>query len=337
MDKRIIWYTLILFIIAGGLFGYLYFNKDEPAKNDVDKINFSINPKEVFVEDNVTYEDHTKGATNWLWEFGDVGGVRSLSQQGTYKYFEPGRYVVRLTINEEVTDSMVIVVNPRNGPAIEPMVIISGPAHAYVGDKVTFTDNTPGAQHTIWKNMDNYETVKDSKTYSYVFSHKGDFEITATNEKNKSSDGQGTIRVHVERRPAQAFSSAGSAGEAVGSNDGSGSDAGSIAVYSNTKKDGQITNTTYTQKRVSDKELLGYFKSIAANGSFKTTYPQVKKATDNDESIPVMIVSKDGRVSKKLYGFCQYLNIIRPNIVSISTEWDNSTNSIKKIIATVKE
>ncbi|MCW3092365.1 MAG: domain containing protein [Ferruginibacter sp.] len=332
MDKRIIWYTLILIIIAGALFAYLYYNKEEPTNNEVDKVNFTINPKQVFVEDNITYEDHTKGATNWLWEFGDAGGVRSLSQQGTYKYFEPGRYTIRLTINEEITDSMVIIVNPRNGPGIAPMVIISGPSHAYIGDKVTFTDNTPGAQHTIWKNMDNYETVKDSKTYTYIFTHKGDFEITASNEKNTGSDGVGTIRVHVDRRPAQAVKYG---GEGIASGEGSTADAGSLAI--NNKNDDQAITTSYVQKRVSDKELLGYFQRISANGSFKTTYPLVKKATDNDESIPVLIVNKDSRVNKKLYGFCQYLNIMRPALISITTEWDATTNTIKKIVATVKE
>ncbi|MEO7768005.1 MAG: PKD domain-containing protein [Ferruginibacter sp.] len=337
MDKRIIWYTLILVVIAGALFGYLYYNKEAPLINEIDKVNFTVHPQQVFVEDNINYEDHTKGASDWVWDFGDAGGVRSLSQQGTYKYFEPGRYTIRLTVNEEVTDSMIIIVNPKNGPAIEPMVIISGPAHAFVGDKVTFTDNTPGAQHTVWKNMDNYETVKDEKTYSYTFTHKGDFEITATNEKNKSSDGQGTIRVHVDKRPAQTLKYA---GESTG---GGSTDAGNTDIVNTgsvgVKKTGTPVQAIppYVQKKISDKELLGYFKNIAANGSFKSTYPLVKKTADNDESIPVIIINKDIRVNKKLYGFCQYLNIIRPEVVSITTEWDPTTNTIKKIVASIKE
>ena len=59
--------------------------------------------------------------------------------------------------------------------------------------------------------------------------------------------------------------------------------------------------------------------------------------TDNDESIPVLIIAKGAPVSKRLYGFCQYLNIMRPTVVSVSTEWDNATNTIKKIVAIVNE
>ena len=333
MDKRIIWFAVIIVLIGGGLFAVRLFWGRAPS--DLKQLDFTVSPQTIFVEDSVEFRDNTSGARQWNWDFGDPGGVPDIRKKGWYRFVTAGRYTLRLTVNGKTTDSSItVVVNPRNGPAIGARVQISGPSEAYVGEPATYKDVTPGAQHTNWQNMDRGDVKMDSHTYTTVFTHKGDFEIIAENELNKGADGQGIKKVHVMEHPVRMATVQ-----------------PPPPTTPPTDKPVQPAQPQPTQPQpaaqqtvrlASDPELTTHFKDLASRqDGFRAQYAVIRKAAGENESIPVTIVKKsDGSVlSQKdgLFGACQMLNMMQLSVSSVSTQRDPNDQSIKAMTITVNQ
>jgi PKD repeat protein len=336
MDKRIIWFAVIVVLIGGGLFALRFLSGRSPK--DVKTLSFAVSPQTVFVDDSVKFEDNTAGARNWNWDFGDPGGVSDIRRTGYYRFLAAGRYTLRLTVNGKTTDSSItIVVNPRNGPAFGTKITISGPERAYVGDQVIFRDMTPGAQHTMWQNTDQGEVKRDSRTYTTVFTHKGDFQIIAENELNKGTDGQGVKKIHVMEHPPRVQQEA-PADDHAGNNGGVSKPAPVTPAPTPAPAPAPAPPPV---RVVSDGELTGYFRELASKqDGFRAQYALIKKATGGDESIPVRIVKKDGSVVDKpgLFGGCQYLNMMQTPVSSVKVERDpNDKTSIKGFTVNVNQ
>lgn len=322
MDKRIIWFALIVFLIAGGIFAWRYY-KGRSAS--VERLSFSVTPLTLTTEDSLAFEDNTTGAKSWRWDFGDGNGSISLESKGVFRYFDPGHYTIRLTVNGKTTDSVTVTVNP-SGPDPKPIgeiVRISGPKQAFVGDLVTFTDNTPGAKESEWTNLSTGERKKGA-TYTTKFMTPGIKKIRVTNEKNMEDHGTYEIKILEKPVPPSPVKPKPKPdGGGGGKPDGGG---------------GQpipLPPPPPSVKRVSEAELLGYFKAIAA-GDIRKTLPKLRAAVNNNNSIQVDYNNKGAAESKRLYGFCTFLDNLRPSVTGVKIEWDEATNTIRKLTVNLK-
>src|SRR4051812_5066788 len=92
MDKRIIFLIIIFWVCSLGFFLYrkLYYKPEG--------ISYNIRPREGMIRtgDSILFQDQTKGANRWKWDFGD--GEFSGEQSGQHLYLVPGQFKVRLTV-----------------------------------------------------------------------------------------------------------------------------------------------------------------------------------------------------------------------------------------------
>jgi len=111
MDKRIIWFAVIIVLIGGGLFAVRLFWGRTPS--DLKQLDFTVSSRTIYVEDSVEFRDNTSGARQWNWDFGDPGGVPDIRKRGWYRFVTAGRYTLRLTVNGKTTDSSITIVSIR--------------------------------------------------------------------------------------------------------------------------------------------------------------------------------------------------------------------------------
>lgn len=275
--------------------------------------DFTIDPIRIQEGDSIHFEDHTAGATSWKWDFSDGAGGTSTLQSGYTTYYSQGMFTIRLIINDSIMDSTFVEVRPKGGDDKGPSPLppkITGPTKAYVGESVTFTDKTPGAEHTEWQNYATGEVIRNSKTYTTTFSRKGSFRIVAKNEK---FTGQGGVTVIVTDRRSPI----------------------SDPVINDSGKTQPPTPPSDTKTRKSDAELKKLFSYIVTGKEeFTVKYKPVKDAIQ-DETVPV-IIKGTTNTQKKLYGFCQYLNMSNPTVLDVQSDWD-AINGFKTITVTVKD
>jgi len=321
MDKRIIWFALIVILAVASI---IFFRNGCRKPVDIKErtLLFSIDKPTIVVKDSIYYEDNSEGATSWFWDFGD--GISSKEQKGYHKYYETGDFTIKLTVNGGVTDSSKYVIVTDGPPPIDGgRVMISGPGKVNVGESATYTDNTPGAQHTNWLNMASFETKKDSKNYSVTFTHVGEFTISATNEKSK---GEGTITVKVIdgiKKPSIVKPPDGGGGNPI------------------PHRPEPIPPTPTPGKQgTSNEQFREMFNAIIAHKDERLsiyTRP-IKAAVDNNFEIPVTVNYKGKPAeSTTLSNFCS--NIIyknNPKITSVNAVWD-AINGYTKFTITVEE
>ena len=190
MDKRLIWFALVVIMVVAAIF--IFRNgcskpvaaPATPGLVITPEIKITPTPARIQEGDSIYYEDITTGATSWYWDFSN--GATSTQQSGYATYYTSGVFTIKLIINDSIMDSTYVEVlskgSKTDGPSRLP-AIIDGPKTAYVGQEVTFRDNTPGAEHTNWQNLTTLDKKRDSKTYTTTFYQKGSFTIVATNEK----------------------------------------------------------------------------------------------------------------------------------------------------------
>jgi len=342
MDKRIIWFALIVILAVASI---IFFRNGCRKPVDIKErtLLFSIDKPTIVVKDSIYYEDNSEGATSWFWDFGD--GISSKEQKGYHKYYETGDFTIKLTVNGGVTDSSKYVIVTDGPPPIDGgRVMISGPGKVKVGETATYTDNTPGAQHTNWYNMSSAETKKDSKTYAVTFTHEGEFIITATNELSK---GEGSITVKVVPRiipiPGEKCALCGKGhltkDHPIPPPPPPGEKCAICKSKEHGTKDHPIPPTPGKQG-TSNEQFREMFNAIIAHKDERLsiyTRP-IKAAVDNNFEIPVTVNYKGKPAeSTTLSNFCS--NIIyknNPKITGVNAVWD-AINGYTKFTITVEE
>ena len=321
MEKRVIWFALIIILAVSAIF--LFRNGCKKKTGNIVKPTFTVKETTIEVGDSVYYEDHTEGATSLFWDFGD--GSTSKQEKGYNTYYEPGTFTVKLTVNGAATDSVFVIVNEKNvkpEDRITPKPVVKGPTVVYVGEPATFTDETPGAQHTDWQNMVTAEVKRDSKTYTTTFTRKGEFTIIATNDVSKGTNGQGIIAGKILERPAPPAPKAAPA------------PALQKAPAPAAAKPTPPPPPPPGKQDPSNEQLKVLFNNIVnIKGDFSEKYAPIKTKL-KDESIIVQI--KNTGMQKKLYGFCQLLNMTKAKVLDVKAEWD-PTDGFTRIVVTTNE
>lgn len=146
-------------------------------------IRMTLNPIEVEVGEPVHYSDSTRKAKKWLWEFGN--GDKSNKQSGEYIFMEPGRYQIRLRIDDALEESKIVTVRrKKNDYGNEQLVKIEAPSTAMQGEIVTFRGYGASKE---WRWQFGESGIVDSREQNplYSYSEPGKYEVQLMTENTQ--------------------------------------------------------------------------------------------------------------------------------------------------------
>jgi len=190
MDKRLIILMAVALLGSSAFFAYrkLYYKPEG--------IRFVIKPNsDLKVGDSISFEDQTKGATRWKWNFGD--GEFSVERSGHHIFLDPGTYQVALTAYGPFgmlhQDTRVTVV-ARDILSTVSQPGIVGPSTATVGVASNWQCTTT-AQKYVWTVEGDAALANQSQTgasATFTFKRPGAYSIVLN---TKSPDA--TVRQDV--------------------------------------------------------------------------------------------------------------------------------------------
>jgi PKD repeat protein len=200
VNKRIIYIVLGLVLLVGLCFLIWYLMSS--SSNEI-KVKFEKRPDEVFPGVEVTFEDKTEGAETWQWDFGDEGNEEAHERVVYHTYEYPGEYTVKLIVNGEYSDSLIVTVKEAVVDLVDddPEVIITGPTEFFQGEQVEFFDNTPGATTWEWKFGETGQIDATSNPAFYTFQNVNrNAQVSVRNNVSKKT---GILSVTVKRKKTQ--------------------------------------------------------------------------------------------------------------------------------------
>jgi len=143
---------------------------------DCENANYYIHSDEYMVNRVVEFNDNTKGAISWRWDFGD-GTASDTRQRTLHSYKNPGDYIVKLTINGNcVHEKHITITSISQQTGYLP--IIMAPDVATVGDAVSFNAEKEGGESWEWSFGETSSTDALGKSPVYRFKTVGDKKIT---------------------------------------------------------------------------------------------------------------------------------------------------------------
>jgi len=95
-----------------------------------------VSSSEVFEGERIIYSDSTYNAKQWLWEFGN--GDVSTARSGEYVYKHPGVYQLRLTVNNSMTEEILVKVKEAIKLQRDSLIRIEAPSVAMQEELVIF-------------------------------------------------------------------------------------------------------------------------------------------------------------------------------------------------------
>ncbi len=176
---------LAVTVLAAMIFFIKYFTKTE------EKINAKVHRTEIYIDEDLVFVDNTKGAKEWLWEFGN--GDSSDKQQGHYKFKEPGSYVVRLTVNKNLREQFIIIVHDPLPVIIQDTVLfVTGPTGGVVFEELRLEANGIG-EIFEWSFGETGRVDIIGRSALYTYSKPGTYKVKLRSDKS------GELAVHEVR------------------------------------------------------------------------------------------------------------------------------------------
>lgn len=194
MVRRGIFYLGVVLIIVGtgfiGYYSYLYFNSAPVVDFDYQQV--------AQVGEEVTFLNTSSikdASMDWSWAFGDQEAAAS-SVSAKYIFQSPGRYVVKLTLNEggqKLQKQKIIQITvPRLKSAFDVEASSLG-----IGDTLTISNNSQNATEFVWLLGDGRSEVERQPSITY--NSKGDYKLTlvAINDIGQMDEYSLDIKINV--------------------------------------------------------------------------------------------------------------------------------------------
>lgn len=166
---------LAIAVLAVAIFLFRKYSVDDVT------IDAKVNRTELYVNEDLLFTDNTRGATDWLWEFGN--GDQSDKQQGTYRFTTAGSYVVRLTVNDKMREQFIIQVRDTlTAPIADTTLYIAGPTSGLVFEEIRLEANGPGDVFEWWfGETGRVDVVGRSALYTY--SKPGKYQVRLKSDR----------------------------------------------------------------------------------------------------------------------------------------------------------
>jgi chitodextrinase len=168
-DKRVITIFIIVFIISGTLLAFNMNTKSKCLAKEFDVKAPSLKEGEL-----ITFTDNTPDAYNWKWSFGD-GEDASYRSKTAHSYSKPGKYTVKLIVNDGCTVEKEITILPSKEVLNKALVpVFYAPNTVYQGDEIKFTDSTKHAKSWEWRFGDGNKIDATESNPTHVYRIPGE-------------------------------------------------------------------------------------------------------------------------------------------------------------------
>lgn len=138
------------------------------ALTDRREIQATIDPIQQVAGGPIRFADSTQEAGRWRWEFGN--GQESRQARGRFYYYQPGTYLIRLTVDKEITRTFSVVITPKPlADGQDSLVRIQGPTSGYEKEKLVFTAVGGRARQFSWRFGSSGQV--DSRDQTAIFSY----------------------------------------------------------------------------------------------------------------------------------------------------------------------
>ncbi|MFC6097607.1 PKD domain-containing protein [Flavobacterium qiangtangense] len=172
-DGKVILFFFIIFIVACGLLAFKINTKEVCTVKD-----FKIDAPSFKSGELITFSDNTLNASEWRWYFGD-GSKISYRSKVAHSFSKPGKYTIKLLVNNSCTVEKTITIVEKNEVVDESLLPkFTGPAFAYVGEPVAFIDTTAHAKSWEWRFGDGSKIDAIDKNPTYTYRTAGEKAVT---------------------------------------------------------------------------------------------------------------------------------------------------------------
>ncbi len=143
MNSKMTLSARALLLTVGVLF-ILYHYTAEP------EIRAKVEPYQQVAGQPIRYVDSTSEASRWRWEFGNGQEVRGA--QGLFYYYQPGTYLIRLTVDKKIVKTFSVVITPKAVVDEQDSIVqIQGPTSGFEREKLVFTAVGGRARQFAWR------------------------------------------------------------------------------------------------------------------------------------------------------------------------------------------
>lgn len=146
------------------------------------EVNAFVSPLEVESGMPVHYADSTKGAKQWLWEFGD--GNASGERNGQHTFEEAGKYQMRLTVNGNLEKRFFVNVRPNSVNDEEAWIQIHAPETGMQGEYIIFRGEGLSNEWR-WEFGESGSVDSREKSTIYKYEDPGIYEVLLSTEETK--------------------------------------------------------------------------------------------------------------------------------------------------------
>ncbi|MDO6429312.1 PKD domain-containing protein [Flavitalea sp. BT771] len=150
----------------------------------------------------VRFESNIASFNTLRWNFGDNQGNDTKITSAVHSYDEPGEYTASLTVNDECTEYVRIVIIPAphvENPRMAATFIC--PQSAEVGKPVQFSDTTGGARQWEWRFGETATVDATAKDPKYTYTTPGLKTVTVVINNDERQMGIGKIYVNPAPAP----------------------------------------------------------------------------------------------------------------------------------------
>jgi hypothetical protein len=170
---------IILFIVLTTGFSIWAIQSVFPRRSVLARIGVIAIP----VNKPFSFVDSTRMASSWLWLFGD--GSSAVVRHGFHSYKRAGRYLIKLIVDNELTQMMEInVFDEPTVVADNDVITIDGPLSGFQGEYLLFTAQ---GHDTHWRwNMGEGPGVDSREAMvMHKYDHPGTYNIRLMSENSK--------------------------------------------------------------------------------------------------------------------------------------------------------
>jgi hypothetical protein len=289
--------TLITLLIYTSIATVIFFAMKGSGNN---AILASVFPRELTVNDVLFYSDSTTHAETRLWEFGN--GNKTSRPKGSYQFRKAGKYLIKLSINNQLADTFFVTVKPPPVQYIKDTAItIFAKTTSIAGQNEHFKILGADVEWCEWYFGESGKIdARDAETF-HAYSSPGTYEVKLVTNLNPNAPLYHTIKVTPAYKLADNIITP--EPDAGGGGGGGAND------------------------------LKQHIQKIASGGSFSTNYNYIIK-TFLCNNIHVAVTT-NGKGGNDFYSYCQNLRLNSGvTIDNVASESDPKTNCINKLIIT---
>lgn len=142
-----------------------------------------VTPMEVRVNKPVSFSDSTLRAHEWLWDFGN--GETTDKSSGSYIYKKPGKYQVKLVVDQKYEKKILVTVLPESSSNIDNgLVKIIAPGKAIQGEYIIFR-GVGDDKEWRWEFGETGNIDSRDRNPIYTYAEPGIYEVLLTTENTR--------------------------------------------------------------------------------------------------------------------------------------------------------